>query len=149
MNRYFSRYVRRRSVAALAAFAALALCACQQGAQGDRCNPDLIQPGGAIPQYNEDECNSGLACTIPPTCVIAICCPKEPPYADPNCACLANPGAACACTVPGLLDAGDDGGDSDAGSDAATDAATDAAPDAPADARADAPSDAQTDGAAK
>jgi hypothetical protein len=128
MNRYFSRYVRRRSVAALAAFAALALFACQQGAQGDRCNPDLIQPGGATPQYNEDECHSPFSCQVPPTCVIAVCCPTKPPYTDPNCACFANPGASCACTVPALLDAG--AGSDDAGT--AADAPNDAPPDAPA-----------------
>jgi hypothetical protein len=98
---------------------ALALTACQQGAQGDRCNPDLVQSGGATPQYNEDECNSGLSCQVPPTCAIAVCCPKSPPYADPSCACLANPAAGCACTVSGGVaawlasqDAGEDSGGS-------------------------------------
>ncbi len=112
------------------ALAALGITACQQGAQGDRCNPNLIQSGGATPQYNEDECNkgAGLSCQVPPTCVIAVCCPSSPPYSDPNCACFANPGASCACTTPGALaaweaaeDAGADsgGGTVDSGSDSA------------------------------
>ena len=104
------------------ALAALTLAACQQGAQGDRCNPNLIQPGGAVPQYNEDECNSGLTCQVPPTCAIAVCCPTHPPYSDPNCECLANPSAACACTVPGALDAGSDDATSPADAAGATDA---------------------------
>ena len=109
--------------ALLAGLAAPALPSCDQGAQGDRCNPYLYEdaadksPNGAA--YNESECNSGLACTIPPTCVIAVCCPTSPPYSDPNCECLANPGAACACSVSYLLDAGEDAGPVDSGSDAA------------------------------
>jgi hypothetical protein len=135
MNRYIVERLRRGWPAALVLVAALGVYACEQGEQGDRCNPDLIQSGGATPQYNEDECHSGLACTIPPTCVIAVCCPKEPPYSDPSCACLANPGAACACSVPALLDAGDDGGGADAGGDAPADAS-------PSDASTPTPSDA-------
>ncbi len=113
--------------AALALAATAGLAACHQGAQGDRCNPALVEtsaatsPSGAA--YNEDECNSGLACTVPPTCVIAVCCPAQPPYSDPNCECLAHPGAACACTVQSL-DGGpwEDAGTDDAGSDVPTDA---------------------------
>jgi len=126
---------RRGWLAALAVFAMVGFSACEQGAQGDRCNPDLIQAGGSTPQYNEDECNSGLACQVPPTCAIAVCCPTHPPYSDPNCACLANPSAGCACTVPGTLDAGSDDGGSDGGT---TDAPSDAPIDAPSDARTDA-----------
>jgi hypothetical protein len=141
MNRSIVWRLRRGWPAALMLIAALGVYACEQGEQGDRCNPDLIQSGGATPQYNEDECHSGLACTVPPTCVIAVCCPKEPPYSDPNCACLANPGAVCACSVPSLLeDAGEDGGADGAGSDATSSDAT------PGDATP--PSDARTDAAA-
>jgi hypothetical protein len=102
MVRFILSSMRRCSSAALvAAVSALALPACQQGAEGDRCNPDLIQSGGATPAYNADECNSGLSCQIPPTCGNAYCCPSSPPYTDPNCACLANPAAGCACTYDG------------------------------------------------
>jgi hypothetical protein len=40
---------------------------CHEGAEGDRCNPDLPP--------NSDECNSGLTCQVPSTCVEAYCCP--------------------------------------------------------------------------
>jgi hypothetical protein len=140
MDRYLSSKVRRGAIAALAMALAVGLfTACEQHRQGDRCNPDLVQSGGATPQYNEDECSSGLSCQVPPTCVIAVCCPSQPPYTDPSCACFANPGAACACSVAGLVDAGSDAatsgepndeGGADAGDatspiDAPSDAATD------------------------
>jgi hypothetical protein len=134
-----SRYPRSTSyrgwAAALLVVTAAAFSACEQDREGDRCNPALIQPGGATPQYNEDECHGSLSCQVPPTCVIAVCCPSQPPYTDPNCACLANPGAACACSVAGLLDAGgEDAASSDSGpgpgdggtNDAPTDSGADA-----------------------
>jgi hypothetical protein len=125
MVRLIHRTLRHAGAAALVgAFAGLALPACQQGAEGDRCNPALIQSGGAVPAYNEDECNkgSGLSCQVPPTCAIAVCCPSSPPYTDPNCACFANPSAGCACSVPALLDvdAGPDSGPDAAPSDASS-----------------------------
>ncbi len=40
---------------------------CHEGAEGDRCNP-------ALPPA-QDECNSGLTCQVPSTCVEAYCCP--------------------------------------------------------------------------
>ena len=67
--------------------------------------PDLIQPGGATPQYNEDECHSPVL--VPDAADVRDLglLPDETPYTDPNCACFANPGASCAtCTVPALLD---------------------------------------------
>ena len=108
------------------AVVALALPACDQGRQGDRCNPYLIEDssasnginGGA---YNEDECNSPLTCQTPPTCVISVCCPTSPPYSDPNCACLAAiPPGGCPCSLTSLLpeEAGEDSG-VDTGSDSA------------------------------
>ncbi len=167
MHRYIRSNPSRAWLSALAVVAigvtaALSLPACQQGAQGDRCNPGLIEtnaatsPSGAA--YNADECNSGLTCTVPPTCVIAVCCPAQPPYTDPNCACLANPGAACACTVQ-ELDGGpwvnEDAGGEDAG---AVDAGavdsgkvdaggTDSGGGGDASEPIDAPSDAPTDAA--
>jgi hypothetical protein len=134
-----ARFILPGAGALVVVLAAMNLPGCEQGAQGDRCNPLLIEdaasssPNGGA--YNEDECGSGLACQVPPTCVIAVCCPTKPPYSDPNCACLANPGAACACSVSYLLDAGsgEDAGSEDAGT--AMDAAstTDAPTDGPAD----------------
>jgi hypothetical protein len=38
---------------------------CDQGKEGDRCNPDL----------SHDECNSGLTCQQPATCAENYCCP--------------------------------------------------------------------------
>lgn len=43
--------------------------ACNEGREGDRCNPDLF-PG-------EDECGSGLTCQTPSTCVESYCCPPD------------------------------------------------------------------------
>jgi hypothetical protein len=69
-------------------FVALSMSACDGGSEGDRCNPDR----------SSDECNSGLTCMTPATCVISVCCPDKGPYTDPQCACNANP-AGCPCTV--------------------------------------------------
>ena len=90
---------------------------CDQGAEGDRCNPDLV---------NTTECNSGLSCVTPPSCVISVCCPSKPPYSDPQCECFANPnGAACkgSCNVDAGYDTGapvvsDAGASADSGKDA-------------------------------
>jgi hypothetical protein len=42
---------------------------CHDGAEGDRCNPDLVPLSS--------DCNSGLTCQVPGTsaCVEAFCCP--------------------------------------------------------------------------
>jgi hypothetical protein len=40
---------------------------CNQGAEGDRCNPDLAT--------GESDCNSGLTCQQSPTCAENYCCP--------------------------------------------------------------------------
>jgi hypothetical protein len=107
-------------VLTLVALATLGIPACQQGGQGDRCNPDRTQTNAATSPnggaYDDDECNSGLSCQVPPTCVIAVCCPNSPPYTDPNCACLANPVGGCACTVASATpDAGEDAGEDSGG----------------------------------
>ncbi len=99
--------------------AASMLVGCQQGAEGDRCNPDLV---------NTTECNSGLSCVQPPTCVVNVCCPSSPPYTDPQCECIAHP-ETCAsydaggCNVDAAYDgmpttSSTDAGTVDAGSDA-------------------------------
>ncbi len=54
----------------LATASVTALTACDEGNEGDRCNPDL----------SHDECNSGLVCSGPGTsqplaCVENYCCP--------------------------------------------------------------------------
>jgi hypothetical protein len=88
---------------ALAAWASL--LACEQGSEGDRCNPDLV---------NTTECNSGLSCVTPSSCVISVCCPSAPPYSDPQCECFVHP-EGCACNADAAYDTGasaDAGGDS-------------------------------------
>jgi hypothetical protein len=42
---------------------------------GERCNPLLF----------EDECGSGLACTYPPNCGVAFCCPPPATTSVPMC----------------------------------------------------------------
>ncbi len=84
------------------------MLACEQGSEGDRCNPGRAANGS-------DECNSGLSCVQPTSCVINVCCPAAPPYTDPQCACMIDP-AGCPCTVG--VDAGVDAGVSDAAADA-------------------------------
>jgi len=81
---------------ALVAVTAGMLAACEQGSEGDRCNPDLV---------NTTECNSGLACVTPSSCVISVCCPSAPPYSDPQCECFAHP-EGCACSVDAAYDTG-------------------------------------------
>jgi hypothetical protein len=87
-----------RAVGALAwalGFAAVgAMTACDQGKEGDRCNPDL----------SHDECNSGLTCQQPATCAENYCCPT-PASSSSNPYCN---GAGC---PPADTDGGDDGGD--------------------------------------
>ena len=54
---------------ALAVIAALSLASvgCDGGHEGDRCNPSL----------SHDECNDGLSCQTPSTCVENYCCPSN------------------------------------------------------------------------
>jgi hypothetical protein len=82
------------ALVSLLATTAIAITACSQGSEGDRCNPDL-NPGNG-------ECNSGLACTQPPLCPEAYCCPttadgglgsSSNPYCQTGC----NGGAASIC----------------------------------------------------
>jgi len=85
---------------ACACAALFALPGCQQGNEGDRCN-------AALDSVGSDECNSGLTCQQPASCVITVCCPSAPPYSDPQCACFAHPGPGCPCyEADGGYDAG-------------------------------------------
>jgi len=45
--------------------------ACNDGREGDRCNPVAAANG-------EDECGGGLTCQTPSTCVESYCCPADP-----------------------------------------------------------------------
>ena len=52
----------------------LLLGACQPK-EGERCNPLLFT----------DECEAGFACTYPPNCGVAYCCPTTGTSRHPNC----------------------------------------------------------------
>ncbi len=93
-------YVR---LGALAVIATAALCVmttngCNQGAEGDRCNPDLVTMNPS-PMYDEDECGSGLSCQQPSFCPENYCCPITGPSADPNCQPGCNGGAVSGCAA--------------------------------------------------
>jgi hypothetical protein len=81
-------------VSALGFAAILALTGCDQGKEGDRCNPDL----------SHNECNSGLTCQQPSTCAENYCCPT-PASGSSNAYCN---GAGCPEVDAGEVDAGVD-----------------------------------------
>jgi hypothetical protein len=77
---------------------------CNQGAEGDRCNPDLTQSSPA-PTYNEDECGSGLTCQQPANCPENYCCPTPPATStNPNCQAGCNGGAQSGCAAGNAAD---------------------------------------------
>lgn len=91
-------HVRFGALAAVVAAALLAATThgCNQGAEGNRCNPNLI---GTSPMYDEDECGSGLSCTQPSSCPESYCCPTTGPSANPYCQAGCNGGAAAGCAA--------------------------------------------------
>ena len=111
-----SLYTRIGTISvALAAVVALTGVGCNQGAEGDRCNPDL--------SAGHDECGSGLRCTQPVDCPENYCCPtsgqSSNPYCQPGCngglasICAADPSFdACAADAAPESAAGDGGADS-------------------------------------
>jgi len=134
------------ALAALVATAAIAAAGCNQGGEGNRCNPNLSQ--------GHNECGGGLVCNAAiPLCPEAYCCPAAADgglgsSSNPNCqtgcaggaASICNAGqtgSAEACAFACQNDPGDltsastacaspDGG-SDASSDASSDTAGDSA----------------------
>lgn len=60
----------KRTILSIAATAALLVLipACDGGREGDRCNPNL----------SHTDCNDGLSCITPSTCVETYCCPSDP-----------------------------------------------------------------------
>lgn len=52
--------------------------ACNQAAEGDRCNPARAANG-------EDECGAGLSCQQPMNCPENYCCPKTGNSSNPYC----------------------------------------------------------------
>jgi hypothetical protein len=85
----------------LIASAALAVAGCDQGGEGDRCNPNL----------SHDECGGGLSCQQPAECPEFYCCPTNGTSSNPFCQTGCAGGMAAICAV------------SDAGFCATTDAA--------------------------
>jgi hypothetical protein len=76
---------------------------CNQGQQGDRCNPTLAlanDPYGA----NDDECGSGLTCQQPALCPENYCCPTSGPASSPFCMPGCNGGQASICDAGGDAD---------------------------------------------
>lgn len=76
----------------LAASLVLVALACNQGSEGDRCNPVTAANG-------HDECGSGLKCTQPPQCPENYCCPTNGTSSNPFCQPGCNGGAASACAA--------------------------------------------------
>ncbi len=104
MNRK-TLYVRLGALTVIltAALFAATTNGCNQGAEGDRCNPNLVSTNPS-PSYNEDECGSGLTCQSPSFCPENYCCPPTAarvptPTASPG-ATAARPLAAPPATRP-------------------------------------------------
>ncbi len=74
---------------------ALLVLGCEQGREGDRCNPNL----------SHDECGSGLSCEQPENCPENYCCPTSGTSANPFCQPGCNGGAEAICAATGC-DAG-------------------------------------------
>jgi hypothetical protein len=118
-----------KCLSGLAASLVLAVLACNQGSEGDRCNPITAANG-------HDECGSGLQCTTPTNCPESYCCPSDGKSSNPFCQPGCNGGAASACAA-GDVDAC---APAEAGADAPAEA-QEAAPESGAEAGTDAPSD--------
>jgi hypothetical protein len=70
---------------------------CNEGAEGDRCNPNLMSTS---PMYNENECGGGLTCQNPPNCPETYCCPAVIlPTTNINCQTGCNGGATAGCAA--------------------------------------------------
>jgi len=87
----------RTALAAFLATATIAAFGCNQGGEGDRCNPSLNANG-------HDECGGGLTCLQPDLCPEAYCCPTNADgtlakSSNPNCQTGCNGGAASACNA--------------------------------------------------
>jgi len=67
---------------------------CNQGAEGDRCNPSLVTAN-----YDDDECGAGLSCQQPSFCPENYCCPLTGASANPFCQAGCNGGAAAGCAA--------------------------------------------------
>jgi len=79
-----------RTMMRLLVLASLCMLACEEGREGDRCNPDL----------SHDECGSGLSCQQPVNCPENYCCPTSGESTNPFCqpGCSGGLAAICAAT---------------------------------------------------
>jgi hypothetical protein len=119
-----------KCLSGLAASLVLVVLACNQGSEGDRCNPISAANG-------HDECGGGLKCTTPPNCPESYCCPADGKSSNAFCQPGCNGGAASACAA-GDVDAC---APAEAGPDAPAEA-QEAAPESGSESGTDAPSDA-------
>lgn len=63
--------MRRAALLTVVALGFVAIgVSCNQGREGDRCNPVAAANG-------EDECGSGLSCQQPTNCAENYCCPTD------------------------------------------------------------------------
>jgi hypothetical protein len=94
-TRTASLLARAGALSVLAAAALLlTVNACNQGAEGDRCNPDLAM--------GESDCGGSLTCKQPVNCPESYCCPTEGAITSAFC----QPG--CAGGQASICDAGGD-----------------------------------------
>jgi hypothetical protein len=93
------------AIALVAIAGTYALFGCNNGVEGDRCNPDL----------SHNPCNAGLTCTQPVNCPENYCCPASGPYSSTFCESGCAGGQASICAAGGDADCptegGEDGGD--------------------------------------
>jgi hypothetical protein len=99
-NRLVATGWRLARTLALLAGGLLTQAGCEQGAEGDRCNPDL----------SHNECNAGLSCQQPAECPENYCCPTSGPVSSPFCMPTCNGGLASICAADPTADACADAG---------------------------------------
>ncbi len=97
-NRMFLIVRARMALAVPLIALALASSGCDGGHEGDRCNPDL----------SHNDCNDGLTCVTPSTCVENYCCPTPASAStNPFCNGAACPMVAVDASEPDAFDLGD------------------------------------------
>jgi hypothetical protein len=110
-----TRAIARVCVLVAVFASSVALVGCNQGQEGDRCNPDL----------SHNECDKGLTCQQPPQCPENYCCPASGESSNPNCQAGCTPGgvAALCATDPAASACVDSGTDAGADAEPAVDSA--------------------------
>jgi hypothetical protein len=119
MKSFIQGSFARVLVLTLAAGLAWASVACNQGQEGDRCNPLL----------SHDECNAGLTCQQPTNCPENYCCPASGTSSNPYCQAGCAGGLASICAVeptyPACTDAAPQTSGEDAGGTSTVDSGKD------------------------